>query len=391
MKIFMLKPGASNRMNGEGVNRLVVFGLLALMLFAACPTSTVNAADTRMKHTPPDYFVSEHRMQLDADVRDPGGINLVRLYFKAAGEADLVFVPMSPAGSNKYAGILPAPSATTDQIEYLFLAVNAANQVVRSQTFYIYKNDAQKKPAWQDIPKDGEIRVSMELDKAPTELRGFSDNVTIDIVESGARFGVVALLYDASQSKGGGAGAGGEAATATSAEVGMTGTAAAATSAEAAGLTGAAATATSAGTITAGTVGFSTTALVAAGVVGAAAVGGGVAAASSSSGGGGSSPEDLTEKTIAGNWSVTGSHTGGATTNGNFTYIDNGSYTYNFSTIFSDNSTSETSGSGTWTLDEDNLILNFDAGAVYNGIATGDSSSFTMVSTNGWTLNFSRK
>jgi hypothetical protein len=390
MKIFMLKPGASNRMNGQGVNRLVIFGLLALMLFAACPASTVNAADTKMKHTPPDYFVSEHRIQLDADVQDPSGINLVRCYFKAVGEADLVFVPMSPAGSSKYAGILPAPSATTDRIEYLFLAVNAQNQVVRTQSFFIDRNDAKEKPACQDIPKDGEIRVSMELDSAPKELRGFSDNVTIDIVESGARFGVVALLYDASQSKGGGAGTGGEAVAATSAEAGMTGTAAAATSAEAAGLTGAAASATSAGMITAGTIGFSTTTLVAAGVVGAAAVGGGVAAASSSSSSGGSAQE-LTEQTIAGNWGVTGSHTGGSTTTGNVTYNDNGSYTYNFRTIFSNNSTSDDSGSGTWTLNGDNLILNFDAGAVYNGTATGNSKSFTMVSTNGWTLNFSRK
>lgn len=236
---------------------LLVVSLLAPMFNA----TTADAADTTMKHTPPDYFVSEHRIQLDADVRDPGGINLVRLYFKAAGEADLVFVPMNPAGSNKYAGILPAPSATTDQIEYLFLAVNTQNQVVRSQTFIINRNDDKEKPACQDIPKEGEIQVSMELDTAPQELRGFSDNVTIDVVESGVRFGAVVMLYEASQT---GAGA---------------------------GLTGSAASATSAGTISAGTIGWSTTTLVAAGVVGAAAVAGGVAAASSSSSGGSSDTE----------------------------------------------------------------------------------------------------
>jgi len=32
MKTFMLKPDASNRMNGKGVNRLVISGLLVLML-----------------------------------------------------------------------------------------------------------------------------------------------------------------------------------------------------------------------------------------------------------------------------------------------------------------------------------------------------------------------
>lgn len=243
---------------------LLVVSLLAPMFYAGAAA----AADTTMKHSPPDYFVSENRIQLEADVRDPGGINLVRLYFKAAGEADLVFVAMSPIDANKYAGILPAPSATTNQIEYLFLAVNSANQVVRSQTFYLSRDDTQKKPACQDIPKEGEIKVSMELDKAPTELRGFSDNVTIDVVESGARFGVVALLYDASQTGGTGTGLSGSATSATSAEAGLTGTAA---------------SATSAGMITAGTVGFGTATLVAAGVAGAAAVAGGVAIASNDS------------------------------------------------------------------------------------------------------------
>jgi hypothetical protein len=252
--------------------------LIAAFLTSIFGAVSVHAADTKMKHTPPDYFVPEHRIQMDAEVRDPGGVELVRCYFKASGEADLVFVPMNPTGANKYAGILPAPSTATGQIEYLFLAVNGENQVVRSQTFFIAADADKKKPAWQDIPREGEIRVSMELDAAPTELEGFSDNVAIDVVESGARFGVVALLYDASQRGGGGAGLSGSAAAATSAE---------------AGLTGAAAAATSAGTITAGTIGFGTTTLVAAGIVGAAAVGGGVAAASSSSssGGGSSNPD----------------------------------------------------------------------------------------------------
>jgi hypothetical protein len=285
MDLLIPKPDGRCRIDGQQMKLFFIAMLLFLMALMPYTASTVEAADTAMKHTPPDYFVSEHRMQLDVDVRDPGGINLVRCYFKAVGEADLVFVPMNPAGANKYAGILPAPSATTDQIEYLFLAVNGSNQVVRTQSFYIYKDNTQETPAWQDIPKEGEIRVSMELDAAPKELRGFSDNVTIDVVESGVRFGVVALLYDASQT-GGGAG------------TGATGSATAATSAEAAGLTGAAATATSGGTITASTIGFSTTTLVAAGAVGAAAVGGGVAAASSSSSGGGSSKYDPSAPTL---------------------------------------------------------------------------------------------
>ncbi|MFZ2630456.1 MAG: hypothetical protein WAX48_02630, partial [Desulfosalsimonadaceae bacterium] len=169
---------------------LLAFLLLVPAFFAA----TAIAATTQMKHTPPDYFVADQRIQLEANVTDDQGVKLVRCYFKAAGEADLVFVPMNTTGKNQYSGILPAPSAATTQIEYLFLAVNQANQVVRSQNFTLYQDANKKTPAWQNIPQEGEIRVSIELDKAPTQLMGFSDNVTIDVVESGARFGVVALL-----------------------------------------------------------------------------------------------------------------------------------------------------------------------------------------------------
>ena len=87
------------------------------------------------------------------------------------------------------------PSQSTTQIEYLFLAVNSAKQVVRSQTFTVTKNPAKGIPDWQEVPKEGEIKVSMEVGQPTKELPGFSDNVTVDMVESGARFGVVALLY----------------------------------------------------------------------------------------------------------------------------------------------------------------------------------------------------
>jgi hypothetical protein len=319
------------------------------MIIQATGAGTLRAADTAMKHTPPDYFVSEHRMQLDVDVRDPGGINLVRCYFKAAGEADLVFVPMNPAGANKYAGILPAPSATTDQVEYLFLAVTGANQVVRSQTFYLYKDNTRNKPAWQDIPKDGEIRVSMELDAAPKELRGFSDNVTIDVVESGVRFGVVALLYDASQTGSG------------------------------AGLSGSAASATSAGSITAEAAGLSTT-MIAAGVVGAAAVGGGIAAAGGSSGGGKSAAEELTSTTILGNWKFSGNRRDGGRRNGTIDFNENGTHTY---TVKDADGQSDSSGSGNWSLSETILTITFQTISTWNGTVSGDSKKFTLDTTTG--------
>jgi hypothetical protein len=234
----------------------------------------------------------------------------------------------------------------------------------------------------------------MEVGQPTKELRGFSDNVTIDMVESGARFGVVALLYyeltDDGSSKAGAAGQTGS------------GTAAGSASSSTAVASATAATgATSAGVITAGTVGWSTAAIVGLGV-GAAAVAGGTAVAIDNANDDddhgddhhdntGGTGEELTEKSIVGYWNLDGTSTEGSTTEGSFTFNEGNSFSYSFITTNTDNSNREASGEGTWTLSGTDLVLNFDAGAIYEGVASGDSDAFTMVATNNsWTLNFKR-
>ncbi len=336
-------------------NRTGIFHLsLFLMIFFLAPAFLAAAADaaTTMKHTSPDYFVSDQRIQLEAQVEDPAGVKLVRCYFKAAGEANLVFVPMNSTGKNEYAGVLPAPSASTDRIEYLFLGVNTSKQVVRSQTFTMAKDENQKPPSWQEIPKQGEIKVSMELDKVPTQLRGFSDSVTIDTVESGARFGVVALLYHTAGSS-------------------STKSALAANSA-----TGA----TSGGTITAAPAGWSTAMIVGVGV-GAAAVVGGVAAASGgSSGGGGSDAEDLTETTILGDWDFSGDRRDGVRRTGNITFNEDGTHVYS---VKDDGQSDADNASGTWSLSGTSLTITFQTMSTWVGTATGNSKKFTLDTSSG--------
>jgi hypothetical protein len=307
-----------------------------------------DAATTEMAHTQPDYFVPDHRIRLEAQVEDSEGVKLVRCYFKAAGEADLVFVPMRAIGSDKYIGVLPAPSGTTDQIEYLFLSVNNAKKVVRTQTFTMTKDVNQAPPAWQESAK-GEIKVSMELDKVPTELRGFSDNVTIDAVESGARFGVVALLYHNIST------------TTVSSSTTATG-------------------ATSGGTITAGTAGWSTAAIVGVGV-GAAAVVGGIAAASGGGGGsGGSDAEELTETTILGDWNFRGNRRDGVLRTGNITFNDNGTHIYS---VKDDGQSDADNADGTWFLSGTDLTITFQTMSTWVGAVSGDSRKFTLDTSSG--------
>lgn len=183
------------------------FLMISLFLFSqniVCGPAFAAAekAKTKVKHKPIKYFVAEKRISIDVDVKDPKGVEIVRCYFRSQGEADFVFVSMQGNDMGTYNAILPAPSKTTEVIEYVFLVVNSEKQIAKTQTFTIPKSDSDNKsPAWQQTGSEGEIAVKTELPQAPAELPGFTDSITLDTVESSLRFGVVAGgLYAATSS-----------------------------------------------------------------------------------------------------------------------------------------------------------------------------------------------
>ena len=128
---------------------------------------------------------------------------------------------------------------------------------MKTQVFTVNKKDKKNAPSWQQVSSEGEIKVSTELIDAPKEMAGFSDNISMDVIESASRFGLVANLYPSSQS----------------ASAGVFGY----TSPASAG-------ATSGGTIAAGAAGIG----VGSAITAAAVIAGGAAAAGSGGGGGGS-------------------------------------------------------------------------------------------------------
>jgi len=240
---------------------LLLFGLI---LFASTPqlpaaVSSDTPITTEFKHTPLDYFVPGHRIEVKATVKDKQGVQLVRCYFKSPRQAEFVFVDMKTIKKHQYRGVLPAPSDYTPRIEYLFLSVNNNQQVIKTNRFTVHQ--AQKEvPDWQQIDDEATILVKTELEEAPESISGFSDSIEMDIVESSIRFGIVAD--------------------------GIYTTAAAASSAG--GASGAAAAATSAGTVAATSAGISTAAVITTGAA-LAAAGAGAAAAASSGGSDGDS------------------------------------------------------------------------------------------------------
>lgn len=236
--------------------------LILVCLFCfSIPTGFADTVKptTKIKHKPLAYFVPEHRILVEAEAMDESGISVMRCYFRSVREADFVFVEMKSGSAFK--GILPAPAKEAEAIEYLFLAVNGKNQVVKTDRFVMKNNPTASVPEWQKVPSEGYVVVSTELGQAPKQLSGFKDSITWDIVESSARFGAVAGgIYAAAGST-----------------------------------SGAAATATSAGTI-ATTTGISTPTAVGIGAgVGAAVLIG--AAAADSGGGGGCDPPKIVSAT----------------------------------------------------------------------------------------------
>lgn len=229
------------------------FPLLLVVPALLSPIASAIAADTdtTVGHKAIPHFVPEKRIRVEAKVKDPKGVNLVRAYFKSDAHADYLFVPLAKLETdpNSYAGCLPAPAASAASIEYLFLAVNGERKVVKTAppNKALARTDKDQ-PSWQMGCGNEQMTVYKELPEIPSPTGAYADSVGMDVVESGARYGVVAGLF------------GGE------------------SSAAAVAATGA----SNAGTVAVAGTGISTT-----GIIAALAVTGGVAAGGGSGGDGG--------------------------------------------------------------------------------------------------------
>jgi len=279
-----------NKIRESMIGKCLSFFAMLAFLVLQVPTAAYAASGTKVTHDAIKYFVPEKRIRLDATVVDPKGVTLVRAYFKGKTQADYVFVPMEAQKTdpNSYVATLPAMAKSNESLEYLFLVVNGANEVVKTEPFTVNAKASGDVPSWQMVNDNEPMKLFTEVPNAPGVAASYSDSVSLNVVESGARFGLVAQLYAGSSSAGaaGGAAAGGSGS---------------------AGATGAAASATSAGVTTAATAAVSMTTIVAAAAVavGAAAAGGGGGGSSSSSNP--TSPSSTTATSVSqvtGNWNM---------------------------------------------------------------------------------------
>lgn len=244
--------------------------LIVPVLLSPIASAIAADTDTTVGHKAIAHFVPEKRIRVETKVKDPKGVNLVRAYFKSDAHADYLFVPLAKLETdpNSYAGCLPAPAASAASIEYLFLVVNGERKVVKTAP----PNKAAARtdkdtPSWQMGCGNDQLTLYKELPELPSPTGAYADSVSMDVVESGARYGVVAGLF------------GGESSAAAAAASG----------------------ASNAGTVAVAGAGISTTAIIAAlAVTGGVAAGGG---GSSDDGGGGGGGGAAPTNQFSGAWS----------------------------------------------------------------------------------------
>ena len=172
------------------INKISKYGALTVLLLCVLvlwPDQAAAQVDAVIDHEPIRSAPSGKRINIAARVEDDAGVDIARVYFKAIHEEAFLFVPMR-LEEQKYMGTTPAPAPRVGIVQYLILVRNQEGIVYKSETFEIEVTDSDKSVSGDRDP----IQVFTELAEAPETISGFTDNVVLDVVESSAKYGVVA-------------------------------------------------------------------------------------------------------------------------------------------------------------------------------------------------------
>lgn len=331
--------------------RLCVTFLIPMITVVNCPVRTVFAQTLAMeiKRDPVKQVNAGQRIDIVFEIEDDSGIKTVRVYFKAMEGLDYSFIVLTSENGKDFVGTLPAPVNGAGTIEYLLLVQNGNNQVVKTQNYQVAIEDDDN--AENPVAENQQLRVYTELEKEPEEITGFSDAIDIDLIESSAKLGVVAGLYNA-----------GLAGSSTSSAV-------------------------AAGTVTASTGGISTTTAILGTVIAVAAVGG-VAAAS---GGGESSTSNTGSSAILGTWNYINSNPEvSCTVSGQQVFNADGSSYATAQQVCDSGYVNNYDFTGTWRLDGTTASIYILRGPYTGTYAEGSNSFSAYSSDSGWTMYYSR-
>jgi len=169
---------------------------------ALAQTETAMIPSTAIIHTPLKSVPSGQRIPVSVQVKDPQGIDLVRIYFKGVDGNDYSFITLDPSPeairtgiitSGEFSGNLPAPARDAGWVDYLFLVKNSDQLVIKSQNFTVSVAPVTGDAGLAEEP----LKVFTELDQLPEKIVGFSDNLIYASSEPAHRYGIVAGLSPA--------------------------------------------------------------------------------------------------------------------------------------------------------------------------------------------------
>lgn len=171
----------------------IIVNLPLAGLGIAAGDTTLAGPSLQIKHSPLKSVKAGSIIPISAKVEDREGIELVRIYFRSVGSTPYYFVPMIVSNGSEYYGILPAPSGTTKEIEYLFLVKTYNNRIFNSQTFRSTISEPGKE---RSDSKQETVDVLVETKAVPKKIVGFDKKTRIRLVTKEEKHGVAAGLYD---------------------------------------------------------------------------------------------------------------------------------------------------------------------------------------------------
>jgi len=164
----------------------LVLTLSGGMVNAAGGKSVIQIADTGKVPVGAPFKVS-------ARVRDPDGVDIVRLYFRAPHAKDFAFIDLKPKGG-EYVGLMPAPAAGTNRIEQVVLVKDGSGNISQSSFFDTSTSIAKT----GNTPLSRSVVVYSEVTPKPSKLDGFTGRYVIKTVPESLKLGVVAGLVKGS-------------------------------------------------------------------------------------------------------------------------------------------------------------------------------------------------
>ncbi len=138
-----------------------LFFLCLLLVWPAAAFSAPTAGT--VTHSPPDdTYIPGFRINLDVQIADPAGFLATRCYFKTKQDKNFGFTNLFDQGSGKFTAVLPAPWVNSEEVHYLFVAVNKNKQVTRTPIYVLKEAETKEATTWQEANEVKQVR----LDKA---------------------------------------------------------------------------------------------------------------------------------------------------------------------------------------------------------------------------------